>query len=261
MPREIAPGTYWINETYVDGDERLHIATYLIEHGDDYVLIDTGSFNDRDAIRREITDVVGSSSLDAIIVSHADLPHSGNLPWFEEAFADVEVLSPSNYPAIVGLPADATVCPLGGSMEIAGRQFSFVYPPLCDLQHSAWIFDEETGVLFTADGFGNYHRPGQRDALYAEIEDELSVRDVRAFHADTLPWLKYVDPEKLRRGIESVFERHDVSCVAPIHGNPIERGSIDAYMERFMKAIREIADGYDPETDDVIHLPKNGAEL
>ena len=261
MAREITPGTHWINETYTDGERRLHVAVYLIESEEGYVLIDTGSFNDREAIRREITDLVGGSSLDAIIVSHADLPHSGNVPWFEAEFPDVEILSPSNYPAIVGLPADATVCPLGGSMAVAGRRFSFVYPPLCDLQHSAWIFDEASGVLYTADGFGNYHRPDQRDALYAEIEDELSVEDVREFHIDTLRWLKYVDPEKLRRGIESVFERYDVSWVAPIHGNPIERRSIDSYMETFTTAVEEIDEGYDPDTDDVVHLPKRGTEL
>lgn len=261
MAREITPGTHWINETHDDGERRLHVAVYLIESEDGYVLIDTGSFNDREAIRREITGILGASSLDAIVVSHADLPHSGNVPWFREAFPDVEIVSASNYPEIVGLPADATVCPLGGSTTVAGRRFSFVYPPLCDLQHSAWIFDEVSGVLYTADGFGTYHRPGQEDALYAEIDADLPVRAVREFHADTLRWLKYVDPEKLRRGIDAVFERYDVSWLAPTHGNPIEEGSVDSYLETFMEAVEGIAAGYDPETDDVVHLPRSGREL
>ena len=261
MAREIAPGTYWINENYADGERQVHIAVYLIENGDNYILIDTGSFNDREAIRRKITNVIRASSLDAIIVSHADLPHSGNVPWFKSEFENIEIVSPSNFPEIVGLPSDATVSPTGRSMDVAERRFSFIYPPLCDLQHSTWIFDNETGVLFTADGFGNYHQQDQRDALYAEIEDELSVSNIREFHIDTLRWMKYVEPEKLRSSIESIFEAYSVSCIAPIHGNPIVKGSIGSYMEKFTTAVRQISDEYDPETNDVIHRSKNGNKL
>jgi flavorubredoxin len=261
MSREIAPGVHWINVNHTIGEKRVHIAVYLIENEGDYILIDTGSFNDRNNIQQQINQIVGSASLDAIVVSHADLPHSGNVPWFKQQYDEIEIFSASNFPEIVGLPSDSTVCPLGGSMDISGRQFSFIYPPLCDLQHSTWVFDMKTQGLFTADGFGNYHQPEQQDALYSEITDDLSVSNIADFHLDTLRWIKYVEPEKLRSDLDSIFDSFDVSYIAPIHGNPIEKREISSYMDKFTSAVEKIANNYDPRKNDVIHLPKNGVEL
>jgi flavorubredoxin len=125
-------------------------------------------------------------------------------------------------------------------MTIAGRVFNFVYPPLADIQHSTWIHDQESKVLFTADGFGNYHDLDDAAKTTAEMDDISTIENLREFHRSALLWLQYVHPPTLVDGLTSLFERYDVNWIAPIHGNPIAAGDLEEYLARLEQAITDI---------------------
>lgn len=125
-------------------------------------------------------------------------------------------------------------------MTIAGREFNFVYPPLADIQHSSWIHDQESKVLFTADGFGNYHDLDDAAKTTAEMDDISTIETLREFHRSALLWLQYVHPPTLVDELTSLFERYDVSWIAPIHGNPIAAGDREEYLARLEQAITDI---------------------
>ncbi|WP_435063692.1 MBL fold metallo-hydrolase [Halobaculum sp. EA56] len=245
MTVELTDDVHWINECFtLENGKHEHTAVYLIRHGDRYVLVDSGSFYHRDAITEQIEAATAGEGPDAIVLSHSDYPHSGNIPAFRERWDDVEVVASSGAPEAQGLPPTATKCEIGGRLEVAGRPFSFIDPPLADRSHTTWIYDEVAEVLFTADGFGNHHTPGECDLTSGEIDGGIAYDDVKAFNEDTLVWLRYVDPGKLRAALEAIFEAYPVSYVAPIHGNPIEGSDVDGYVDRLVEAASDIADEY-----------------
>lgn len=243
--QEIREGVVWIEECYDLGDAHEHVSVYLLRDGDRSVLVDSGSFYHREAIAEGIEAATGGAGLDALVLSHSDYPHAGNVAEFAAEGSDVELVASSGSPRAQGLPPDATRAYIGGSLDVAGRELSFLDPPLADRSHTTWIYDHETRALFVADGFGSYHRPGQCAFTSADFESGIPAESVSAFHADTLDWLRYVDPAKLRRALEAILAEYPPSVVAPIHGHPVLEGDVERYVDRLVDAAAGIAAGYD----------------
>jgi len=240
---DVAPDTLWLNECFPLDGYHMHVAVYLIRTPEGSVVIDSGSFHHRDAIRARIDEATGGRGPSAVVLSHSDYPHSGNIDAFREAWGDIEIVASSGAPDIQGLPY-ARKAHIGGTMEVAGRPFSFLDPPLADRSHTSWIFDRETGGLYTADGFGAYHMPGECGWTSSGYPDGVPEDPVYRFHRDALSWLRYVDPERLRSAIEEIFDEFDVRFVAPIHGPPIARPDLRRYLDRLHGAVRRISAEY-----------------
>jgi len=245
MTVDLTDDVQWINECYVhDGGTHEHVAVYLLREGDEHVLVDTGSFYHREAIESALREAIGDDSLDAIVLSHSDYPHSANVRPFQQTWRDVELVASSGAPDQQGLP-EARKATIGGSMGVCGRTFSFVDPPLADRSHTTWIFDHGADVLFTADGFGNCHEPGKCDATSRDLDGGIDYEDIRQHNRETLVWLRYVDPEKLRTALEDILDEYEPSWVAPIHGNPIARADLDGYIEKLVRAAEQISAAYE----------------
>ncbi|MFC6837999.1 MBL fold metallo-hydrolase [Halomarina ordinaria] len=233
----------WMNECYPHGDRHEHVSVYLVRGDDGNVLVDSGSFYHREGLRGQIEAATDGAGVDAIVLSHSDYPHSGNVSAFREAWESVELVASSGSPELQGL-SDARRCRIGESLRVQGRTFSFVDPPLADRSHTTWVYDHASGVLFTADGFGSYHPAGECDRTSAEFEEGIPEARIYEFHRDNLVWLRYVDPAKLERALRAILDDYDVSVVAPIHGHPIRRADLDGYVRRLVDAAGRIADGY-----------------
>lgn len=241
MATRLTDDVTWIAESYPLEEKHVHVSVFLIDDGDATILIDSGSFYHRDRIEAQLAAVTGDEPVDSLILSHADLPHSGNVPEFREQWPDLELVSSSGSPEVVGLGNADVHCEIGGSMTISGREFSFIDPPLADIQHSTWIFDHSSGVLFTADGFGSYHEPADAKLTVGQISDGIRTQDILEYHRDALRWLCYVEPDKIAPAIDDLFEAYDVTFVAPTHGNPIEASEISQYRDRLLDAIGQIS--------------------
>ena len=247
---ELTDDVRWINVCYPHEERHEHVSVYLIEHGDRSILIDSGSFYHRTDIRTRLERATGGDGIDAIVLSHSDYPHSGNISAFRDEWGEVELVASSGSPELQGL-ADARRCTIGGSLEVCGRRFSFIDPPLADRSHTTWIYDHGSGVLFTADGFGSYHESGDCDAVSSDFEDGIPETAIYEYHRHNLVWLRYVDPPKLRDALDDIFARYDVSFIAPIHGHPIHGNDRQQYLARLLNAADRIASEYTvPSTPD-----------
>lgn len=246
MAVTITDDVQWINECYVHEDgAHEHVSVFLIQAGDEYIVIDSGSFYHRKAIKDGLHEATDGDGIDAIILSHSDYPHSANIrPFQEEWGEDVELVASSGAPEQQGLP-EARKATIGGSMDVCGRTFSFIDPPLADRSHTTWIFDHGSDVLFTADGFGNYHEDGECDATSRELDGGIDYADVLRHNRETLVWLRYVDPEKLRTKLDRILGEYDPAWVAPIHGNPIAGEDLEDYLDKLVGAATQITDEYD----------------
>lgn len=233
----------WLNECYPHEERHEHVSVYLIRSEEGFILVDSGSFYHRDPIEDRIASATDADGLDAILLSHSDYPHAGNVSEFRERWGDVELIASSGSPELQGL-SDARRCRIGESLTVSGRQFSFIDPPLADRSHTTWIYDHESGVLFTADGFGNYHTPGQCDAISQDFADGIPAEAIYEFHAKNLVWLRYVDPDKLQAALTAIFDDYDVSFVAPVHGNPIAGPNLDEYLDKLIDAASRITSEY-----------------
>lgn len=251
MTVELTDELVWIEECYdlsaelggagngVDARTHKHVSVYLVGDDEGSVLVDSGSFLHREAITAEVKQVLGDRSLDALVLSHSDYPHAANVREF--VGEGTELVASSGAPEKQGLP-DARKATIGGSMEIGSRTFSFIDPPLADRSHTTWIYDHGSETLFTADGFGSRHRPGECQMVSSDFDDGIAVAAIEEFHREELVWLRYVDPEKLRVALASILEDFPVSWVAPIHGHPIAGADLEGYLDRLIEAAGHIAE-------------------
>lgn len=233
----------WISECYPIGDRHLHVSLYLIRAAGGNIVVDSGSFYHRESIESQLTAATRGQGIQALILSHSDYPHSGNIPSFRREWGDFEIVASCADAGVQGLPY-ARRSRIGETLDVLGREFTFLDPPLADRSHTTWIYDRQSRVMFVADGFGNHHEPGTCRQLSSELPEEGRALGIRDFHEGALKWLRYVDPPKLSGKLRRLLDEHPVTFVAPIHGNPITAGDLDGYLSMLETSVHEIADGY-----------------
>jgi flavorubredoxin len=233
----------WINECYPTQGRHEHVSVYLIRTAEKYIIIDSGSYYHRERIRARILAATGEHGIGAIILSHADYPHAANVNAFRREWGEIDVIASSGVPELQGLPF-AKKSKIGGSLEVFERKFSFIDPPLADRSHTSWIYDHGSGILFTADGMGNYHQPGQCGLTFGEFPGGVPLTDIYDFHRTALVWLRYVDPARLRARLESIYAQFNITYIAPIHGNPIAIQYISTFMDRLDETASRISNEY-----------------
>ena len=240
--RQLTSEVRWVSQCHEYEDHHEHVSLYLLSRGDTHVLVDSGAQTARTEVQQTLDDALDGDALEAVVLTHADLPHSGNVPMLREVYPDIDVYSSSGLPGVVGLSDDVEKCERGETMSIGRREMSFINPPLQDIGHSTWVYDETDDVLFTADGIGNTHVPGDCLNVSTEFENDVPRSAIDAFHRHKLRWLVYVNSEEIMNAVRELLERWDPAYIAPIHGNPIERESIDTYLDRMGRSLETIAE-------------------
>jgi flavorubredoxin len=240
MRRQITTDVTWIAETFeFEDDEQTHVSVFLVETDGGYVLVDSGSHYHEEEILAEIRESMGEDRLAALVVSHADLPHAGNVGSLTEALGEFEVYCATAAPELVGVPVTVNCSP-GETVEIGGHTFTFIDAPLADITDTVWVYHHESGTLFTSDGFGSYHHPEDADAISTELDDSITANRIFEYHRTMFRWLELVDPDRLAADVDDLFERFDVECITPAHGNPIVGADVEPYVERFNGVLRDI---------------------
>jgi flavorubredoxin len=237
----------WLNECYPVGRKHEHVSAYLVKQNNQYILIDSGSYQHQENILQNIKEITDGTGVSAIILSHPDLPHSGNLRAIQEKWPETDIISFTSTPKIHGLE-DVVSIDKESTRTIAGRKFRFIDPPLLDVPSTAWTYDYASGTLFTIDGFGLYHSQGDCETVFNTSEPEINRNDLESFYRDTLRWLQYIEPERLQTALEALFEDLDVRCIAPTHGNPVIDPAIDPYLRKVLVAISHISEEFTPPT-------------
>lgn len=250
MITRVTDGVTRISQCVPEGEKHVHVAQYLFEGEDDeHVLVDTGSTHRREETIAELDEALDGGTLACVLLTHSTLPHTENLGLLDERWDDLEIVAATNNPTVAGLRnyAEGTKPKLlNDSRAFAGRRFSFLDPLLTDIVGSNWVYDHRAKVLVTAEGLGHYHDPDECGRTSAQMPDGVSAENVERFNRDKLPFLKAVDPEKLRAGFEALFGSYDVEYIAPIHGNVVVAEDIDEYVDRTVGSAERIAESWEP---------------
>lgn len=229
----------WLDTCYPMEQRHHHISPYLLEGSDGTVLVEAGSLEHQEKLVERIEALLGPEGIDAAILSHYDLPHVDNARHFRSIW-DFDLYTSfsgtSANPETLGM-GPSTGCMHEETRTICGRTFTFPWPPLIDAAHTMWVYDHEAKAMFAGD-MGHYHEP---DACRQLVDDEASmvtVDEIRAYNEDALPFVKYLDPEKMREAFAEMRDQYDVELWAPVHGNPIVGADIiETYHERYVEAI------------------------
>ena len=259
LPREIAPGIHWFgpcNSTDMGGGTmHVHLSVFLLLGATHTLLIDTSTPTFWPKVAGDLERLLGGRTLDYILPTHCELPHSSNLPLLLTAYPAACVVGDLRdyhlyYPEFAERFEQR---PLGVGLDLGGLQLTFVEAVLRDLPTTVWVYEATRQVMFVADGFSYVHTPSQASLSREDPETgtpyhmlgecalttgELQgdINEVQAAYLlrSALWWSRYVNADQLFRRVADIFEEYPTKVIAPAHGNVI----VDP--ERIVPIIRDV---------------------
>ena len=151
MSVRVAPGLTWLTACYdLDGHHK-HVGAYLLGEPGRQVLVDTGAPAHRGTMLDQLEAETDGAGPSASVLSHGDLPHTGNVGSMRERWGDVPLYAATAAPEILGFEPSIH-CEVGGGRTVAGRRLAFLDPPLADIRSTMWVYDRGTGALLSGDG-------------------------------------------------------------------------------------------------------------
>jgi flavorubredoxin len=245
MIRKVAGDLYQIGESVV-GDNGWHEAVriYVLLNDGCPLLFDAGSHIHRGQIMNDLKELLGDTVPGFVFLTHTELPHTGNLSAILAEWPEINLVVSSAILPHVELPWWLTDKQIqygyAGTVGTYGnREISFSDGIIKDQPGTHWMFDEETGALFTADAFG-YLYPQPADQKFDdELDEGILVDWFKRYHESAFRFLPMVDGKKVNADIAKVFAKRKVDVIAPTHGNAI-RGNLNLHVERFNQAILEV---------------------
>lgn len=246
MIRHVADDLYQIGESFV-GEDGWHeaVRVFVLLNKGCPLLFDAGSHVHRGQIMDELRTLLGDTSVGYVFLTHTELPHTGNLSAILTAWPEAKLVVSSAILPYCELPwwvtADQVMYGHAGTDEVyGGRAISFLDGILKDQPGTHWMYDGQTGTLFTADAFGYLFPDSAETQFNDELEDNIPIEWLRRYHESAFRFLPMVDGEKVNADIAKVFAKRDVKIIAPTHGNAM-RHDASQCLERMNQAILEIS--------------------
>jgi flavorubredoxin len=233
----------------VTGHEAVQV--YVLMNNGQPILIDCGSQLHRAGIMQALNELLAGLTPSYVLLTHSELPHAGNLAQVARQWPQVNVIvSNVMLPYIEIAPvlplAQITALRPGAILQVAGRTLEFVEALLKDQPGSQWIFDRQTGTLFTGDGFGYYHSAEQCGRFSDEVSGGLTVEQFQTYHRTAFRFLRWVVAERLNADLEKMFAHYPVNIIAPIHGHAL-RGEVPKHVAQLQQAITHICADFQAE--------------
>jgi len=208
---ELAPRIWWVGALLPGDQFQCHV--YLVEQGDESVLIDPGSALTAGDVVRKVDDVIGVKNVRWLVCSHTDPDIISAMP---------ALVAHGLHPdaAIVTHWRDRALIRHGGvdlpywlveehdwRLQLEDRALRFLFTPYAHFAGAFCTFDETSGTLFSSDLFGGF---ADDHTLFATSMDYFE--QMRAFHEHYMP-----SGEILAHALEEI-RRLPIRRVAPQHG-------------------------------------------
>src|SRR5258708_923625 len=193
MPREIAPGVFWIGDCLAQRHKGKvyhgYNAAYLIAGERASALVETGHPKDFPVIERHLGELFacGVAPLKYLFVTHQETPHCGGLGRILARFPETILCGDvSDYHhAFPQYEHRLRSMDEGDAIDLGGRSLRAREPVIRDLRRTWWGAETGQRLLFPGDGFAysHYHLDGHC-GLLAEEAVSLDLPDVSAVFAD-----------------------------------------------------------------------------
>jgi flavorubredoxin len=238
---QAAPGVDVVTSTAeVAGFGKLAINAFVI-HGSEPVLVDTGAVRESNDFMTALRSVIDPADLRWIWLTHTDFDHIGSLHRLLEGNERLRVITNFLGMGIMGLsgsplPAERVhlVNP-GQAVGVGDRVLTAVRPPPLDNPITQGLYDDRSGILFSADCFG---------ALLEEVPEsaddltEEALRRGQVFWATVdSSWLHHVDRAAFAAELDRI-RALEPSMILSSH-LPAAPGSS---LERMLGALAQVSD-------------------
>lgn len=241
MARKIKSNVYWMGK--VDWElRRFHGDELSTHHGSTYnsylikeektVLIDTVWAPFSDEFMRELPKEIDLRKIDALVINHAEVDHSGAMVDLLAEIPEVPVYCTANgVKSIKGhYHRDWNFRPVrtGDSLDIGnGKRLVFIEAPMLHWPDTMFTYLTEDNILFSNDAFGQHLAT---DRIFADLVDQsiLERENIKYYANIIAPWSKLVDA-KLK---ELKKLKLPVSMICTSHG-ACWRKDIDQVLARY----------------------------
>lgn len=227
---EIGSRIWWVGYQ-IPGDE-LQCNAYLIEHGDQSVLIDPGSALTIDKTLKKIEEVTDFSNIRYFICHHQGPDITSSLNRIDAMVERKDALIVTHWRAATLLKHYAlknlpiwTVDGNDWKLDLGARVLKFIFTPYLHSPGAFCTFDEDSRTLFSSNLFGGFT---EEPSFFAE--DESYFESMRPFHEHYMPGKEIVQHALLS------IEKEEVQMIAPGHGSIIPE-ELTGYMIEKLKGL------------------------
>ncbi|WP_426414893.1 diguanylate cyclase [Aestuariirhabdus sp. LZHN29] len=224
---EIAPRIWWVGH-YLPGD-KFQCHCYLIEQGDQSVLVDPGSKLTFDHTLRKIEQVIPFDSIRYFLCQHQDPDITGAMPVIDEMISRDDAVLVTHWRTQMLLKHYGLKLPFwlvdenGWELALEDRTLGFTLTPYAHFPGAFVTLDESSRVLFSSDLFGGFT---EEFSLLAR--DESYFEAMRPFHEHYMP-----SKEVLGYAMSEI-EALNPCLIAPQHGSLIPKSLIQSMISGLM---------------------------
>ncbi len=238
---EISPKIYWVGVR--DWSRRLFDAliplpkgttynAYLVVGTEKKALIDTVNPGFENELDERIRQIADPTSLDYVIMNHAEPDHSGSIPYIMSINSKAKLVTTSKGAKMaqtfykvpeymINIVAD------GETLDLGGKTLRFIEAPMLHWPETMFTYVAENKILFPCDFFGLHVAEG----LYEDEVEDMLLFAQRYFGEIMMPFR--FSAQKAMEKIKDL----EIEMIGPSHG-PIHKNP-----ERILDAYKKWANG------------------
>ncbi|NBC49413.1 MAG: diguanylate cyclase [Gammaproteobacteria bacterium] len=222
---EIAERVWWVGHVIPDDNFQCHV--YLIEQGDQSVLLDPGSQLTFKHTLRKIEEVVPFGAIRWFVCHHQDPDIAASMPLIDALISRPDAALVTHWRAHALLKHYGLALPFwlieehDWRLPLEDRTLEFIFTPYAHFPGAFCSFDWHTRVLFSSDLFGGFTATPQLVAV-----DETYLNAARPFHEHYIPSTDILDYALTQ------LERFPIAAIAPQHGSIIPAHLIDFMIDK-----------------------------
>lgn len=206
---------WWVGHYIPNDIFQCHV--YLIEHGDNSVLIDPGGYLTFKQVYKKVQEIIPFSHIRYFVCHHQDPDITSSLKLIEllpDVRKDAVIVTHWRAKQLIKHYNPAfpfwNIEEHDWQLDLGGRVLKFIFTPYLHFPGAFCTFDFLSGILFSSDIFGGFTTNW---TLFAQ--DESYFEDMRPFHEHYMP-----SREVLISGLMKL-EEYPIKMIAPQHGSII----------------------------------------
>ncbi|OCC15085.1 diguanylate cyclase (GGDEF domain) [Dissulfuribacter thermophilus] len=226
QPIEIAKDIFWVGCVIPQDSFQCHV--YLINNGDESILIDPGSVITFSETIKKISEITQLKNIKYLICHHQDPDITSCISRLEKLINRNDKFIVTHWRAQALLKHYQWETPFwlidqnDWQLNLKnGRRLRFIFTPYAHFPGAFCTFDETTKTLFSSDLFGGFTKTF---SLFAQ--DENYFEEMKVFHEHYIP-----SKEILYNALVQI-ERYNPELIAPQHGSIIKKELIQPMINR-----------------------------
>lgn len=210
--------------------------SYLIDGGEELVLIDTAKEKYIDEYFAKLNEICDINKIRYLIVNHTEPDHSGEIHKLLEKMPWLKVVGT---PCALGFLKDISNSEFekievkeGTTLQVGNKRLSFVIAPNLHWPDSMFTYLHDENILFTCDVFGAHYCSDK--TFHHEIEDQNGYNAAFKYYYDCIfgPFKPHVID-----GLNKI-NNLQLTMIAPSHG-PMIREGIDDFKKTYLDWSKE----------------------